>query len=125
MPATFGTYTGTNNDWDTFCYYAVNGAYSTAMLDGAAGGSPGPDRTDAEGYVGIPTVTNEGGIMDAVALLGSYDRTDAYTAAGGDYMEGNVIGPGDEVSFTLKLMIPEPCTGSFTDGAILIYGEAI
>lgn len=110
MPVEFNEQVG--SEWDTFCYYAVNGAYSTADLN----------RADDEGYVGIPSITNEGGILDSYALLGDYDYG---PYAGFDEMMGNVLGPGDEVSLTLKLMIPEPCTGSFGDGAILIYGEAI
>jgi len=100
--------------WDTFCYYAVNGAYSTADL--------GPNRIDAEGYAGIPTIRNNYGILDAAPLLGEYATTGCPTQA---EIAGNVLGPGDEVSLTLKLMIPEPCTGSFSDGQINIYGEAI
>lgn len=98
---------------DTFCYYASHGAYSTMGITGH----------DAEGYYEIPHVTNEGGILDAHALIGDYVYTDAVNSA--DDVEGNVLGPNDEVSLTLKLMIPEPCTGSFSDGHINIYGEAI
>jgi len=122
MPQDFGVIpTGfTTGDWDTFCYYAAHGAYSTADLT----------RADVEGYVGIPTIRNEFGILDSAALLGDYEYSDfpALCSSAATYLDalkGNVLSPGDEVSLTLKLMIPEPCTGSFSDGAINIYGEAI
>ena len=103
-----------DGDWsDTFCYYASHGAYSTNGITGH----------DAEGYYEIPHVTNEGGILDTHALIGNYHYKDAVTRA--DDVAGNVLGPDDEVSLTLKLMIPEPCTGSFSDGHINVYGEAI
>jgi hypothetical protein len=115
MPRTFAQ--RQENVWDTFCYHAVQGAYNTRRLAG---------RADAEGYVGIPKFRNEFGILDSYALLGdyAYDEEGWCPASFAD-LAGNVLSPGSDVSFTLKLMVPEPCTGMFSDGAIVIYGEAI
>jgi hypothetical protein len=95
---------------DAFRYYAVNGAYSTAM----------DPRRDAEGYVGI----NYG--------IGFNDPTPFYNNAeimqvlpNGPYFMANVLAPGAEMAMTFKLTLPEPCNGDFDTGSIYFWGEAI
>ena len=94
---------------DHLCYFATNGAYSTA-LDG---------RNDPEGYAPI--------------VYGDYFSTNLYNdaeiiqanRAGGGYWNANLLVPGSEMALTFKLGLPEPCVGTFTDGSIFFWGEAI
>ena len=94
---------------DHLCYFATNGAYSTA-LDG---------RNDPEGYAPI--------------VYGDYFSTNLYNdaeiiqanRAGGGYWNANLLVPGSEMALTFKLGLPEPCVGTFTDGSIYFWGEAI
>lgn len=106
---------------DPFCYYAVNGAYSTQT----------DLRNDAEGYVGVNHGTSFGNSL----LYGDF-----YGASNGDsegyeimqvpditgpYFPGNILNPGTEISITFRLRMPEPCMGNFDSGNIFIWGEAI
>ena len=106
---------------DPFCYYAVNGAYST-------GGGTIPDgRADAEGYVGI----NYGDTFNPLAFYGASNGDDTgyeimqVPDITGPYFPGNILNPGTDISITFRLALPEPCTGTFDSGSIYIWGEAI
>ena len=91
---------------DHLCYYAVNGAYSTA----------GEMRSDAEGYA--PIVYGDTFSRDFYNDAEIIGRSPFYSA-------GNVLSPGAEMSVTFKLGLPLPCNGDFSDGAIYFWGEAV
>jgi hypothetical protein len=98
---------------DHLCYFASNGAYDTQPFN--------DPRADAEGYVPIvygdtfsPDFYNDAEII-----------WDGLSPALGPYSPGNVLSPGAEIALTLKLGLPEPCVGDFTDGSIYFWGEAI
>jgi hypothetical protein len=96
---------------DNFCYFASNGAYTTA-------GSF--FRADNEGYVGIPYET--GDPDDRVQIISGP------TIAAGHFA-GNVLSPGADMSITFRLDLPVPCNGAFGtypgSGQIYFWGEAI
>lgn len=94
------------DNMDHLCYYAVNGAYSTA-------GNP---NADAEGY--RPIVYSQSFTTDF------YNDAEIIGMAPG-YSPGNVLSPGAEMSITFKLGLPEPCDGNFDTGQIYFWGEAI
>jgi hypothetical protein len=97
---------------DPFAYFATNGAYSTATQNVGI---------DAEGYAEIPHGNN---IRQAHEIIGE----DSYTApsdAGYAGDPGNVLSPGNEMSVTFRLFLPEPCNGDFDSGQIFFWGEAI
>ncbi|MFH1591784.1 MAG: hypothetical protein ABIB47_00240 [Candidatus Woesearchaeota archaeon] len=122
---TAGT-TGITDDIDSdhLCYYASNGAYTTG----------GASNADTEGYVPIvygdtfaryfyndaEVIRNPGVGATGDLLIGG-----ASDAAAINYHAGNLLSPGTEIAVTFKLGLPEPCVGSFSDGAIYFWGEAI
>ncbi len=104
---------------DPFCYYAVNGAYSTAA----------DLRSDAEGYVGINYAT---GFNNPNPFYGAangdntgYEIMQSNTMFGATYFAPNVLMPGADMSITFRLNLPEPCNGDFDSGRIDFWGEAI
>ncbi len=100
---------GFNDGDDHFCYYAVNGAYSTQN----------DPRSDAEGYA--PIVYG-----DAFSRDFYNDAEIIMSPLGGlFYSPGNVLSPGAEISLTFKLGLPLPCNGDFSDGSIYFWGEPI
>ena len=104
------------DQYDAFCYYATNGAYSTARDS---------TRRDIEGYVGIPYETGEE--SDRAPIISSTASADRIDLGGGskEYFNGNVLTPGADMSVTFRLFLPEPCNGAFSDGQIYFWGEAI
>ena len=109
--------TSTDNA-DHLCYYATNGAYSTA----------GASNADDEGYVPI--------VYGDVFTRDFYNDAEiirnAGTGASGDliinginYHAGNTLSPGAEIALNFKLGMPEPCVGDFSSGDIFFWGEAI
>ncbi len=97
------------DNMDHLCYFATNGAYSSAT----------DPRADTEGYVPIvysDTFTRDF-YNDAEVIRGE--------SAGGPYWRGNILSPGAEIAVTFKLGLPEPCVGNFADGDIYFWGEAI
>ena len=96
-------------DLDAFSYLATNGAHSSALTGQAA---------DAEGYDTIPDGIR---ITEAQRIIGG----ELYPGAPIELASGNVLSPGAEVSVTLKLTLPNPCNGDFTDGSIFFWGEAV
>ena len=107
---------GTEDEFDVFCYYATNGAYSTANDN---------IRRDIEGYLGIPYET--GSEDDRAPIISSDDSADYVDFGGGtkSYFAGNVLPPGDEIAITFRLTLPEPCNGDFSEGDIFFWGTAI
>lgn len=106
--------TGTDNA-DHICYFATNGAYSTA----------GAGNADTEGYKPI-VYSNEftrDFYNDAEIITESTPGT--LRIGGGFYHHGNVLTPGAEQALTFKLALPEPCIGDFSAGQIYFWGEAI
>ena len=99
----------TTNELDlgNFGYLATNGAHSS--FTGAA---------DAEGYRPIPNGVR---ITEADQVM----TGDDYLASAIDLASGNVLSPGAEMSVTLRLGLPNPCNGDFTDGSIFFWGEAV
>jgi len=92
-----------------FGYLATSGAHSSAFVNSVL---------DAEGYDKIPNgirITEAQEIIGGDQYLGDADVREA----------GNVLAPGAEVSVTLKLDLPVPCNGDFTDGRIFFWGEAV
>ena len=106
---------------DPLCYFATNGAYSTAndADNGALNG-----RRDAEGYVGISYDTSDDDNRDPI--ITSTSAADRVTLGGGkSFFAGNVLTPGADISITFRLLLPEPCNGAFSDGQLFFWGEAI
>jgi len=106
--------TGTDNA-DHLCYFATNGAYSTAS----------DPRSDAEDYVPIwysdeftRDFYNDAEIIREVGA-------GTLMIGPGTYHHGNVLSPGAEQAITFKLGLPEPCIGDFSSGQIYFWGEAI
>jgi hypothetical protein len=112
-----------------FRYYAVNGAYSTAMDQEDDNGAFGTDildpvtvrDVDDEGYVNIQygmgwsrSMYNEAEIIQASPINGG---ALGYAA--------NVLAPGAEMAITFRLDLPSPCNGDFDSGSIYFFGEAI
>ena len=95
-------------DLGAFSYLATNGAHSSETVNGV----------DAEGYDAIPEGTR---ITESQELIGG----DAYLGDGDLREAGNVLAPGAEASVTLRLTLPNPCNGDFTDGSIFFWGLAV
>ena len=103
------------NGVDSLCYYATNGAYSTAN---------DADRRDDEGYVGISYATSDDDNRDPI--ITSTSAADRVTlGTGKSFFAGNVLSPGADISITFRLLLPEPCNGAFSDGQLFFWGEAI
>ena len=109
---------------DNFDYYATHGAYDTKNVNG-----PGSLTPDAEGYMSIPLGDK---ITSAREIVGEQTFTETHTnqnnvCTGADALGylGNVLSPGDEMSMTFRLSVPEPCNGNFDTGDIFFWGEAI
>ena len=97
------------DDSDPFCYYAVNGAYSTRE----------DWDCDSEGYVGIRYGDHfDSTFYDHNEIIRSDDPLPIYYLA-------NILAPEAEMSITFRLNLPEPCNGDFTDGNIFFWAEAI
>ncbi|MBS3108775.1 hypothetical protein J4409_02790 [Candidatus Woesearchaeota archaeon] len=99
---------------DPLCYFATNGAYSSAN---------DADRRDDEGYLGIAYATSDDDNRDPI--ITSTDAADIITYGGVEYFAGNVLDVGSDLSVTFRVLIPEPCSGSFSEGSIWFWGEAI
>jgi len=102
-----------------FRYFATNGAYATQNDQHVNSGGAVTRNKDAEGYVNIEygnyfsrALYNDAEIIQSPAMDGLYYR-------------GNILSPGSEMSVTLKLALPLPCNGDFSDGKIFFWGEAI
>ena len=105
-------------DADHLCYYATNGAYSTAVASNA----------DAEGYVPIVygDVFSRDFYNDAEIIRNpGTGNTGTLKIDGLSYHAGNTLSPGSEIALNFKLGLPEPCTGDFSTGDIFFWGEAI
>jgi len=103
---------------DNIRYYATNGAYST--MDDLETDLINNDRNkDEEGYISIEyedasnDLHNNAEIMQVL-----WDRTNNLYLA-------NLLAPGAEMVLTLKLNVPEPCTGSFNRGGTIIWAETV
>jgi hypothetical protein len=92
---------------NNFAYFATNGAYDTF-------GNPG---ADAEGYDRIP--------YGDMASKGESIIGGVSYPANNPFIHGNILVPGSEMAVTLRLDLPEPCVGDFTDGQVFFWGEAI
>ena len=100
---------------DNLCYFATNGAYSTAN---------DVTRRDDEGYVGISYATSDDDNRDPI--ITSTDGLDVIALSLlKTYFAGNVLTPGADLSITFRLLLPEPCNGAFSDGQLFFWGEAI
>ena len=99
---------------DNLCYFATNGAYSTAG---------DTQRRDDEGYVGISYDTGDDDNRDPI--ISSMGLGDIITLGTKAYFAGNVLTPGADLSITFRLLLPEPCAGNFDTGSIFFWGEAI
>ena len=103
---------------DHICYYATNGAYSTA----------GASNADAEGYVPIVygDVFARDFYNDAEIIRNpGTGNSGLLDIDGVDYHAGNTLSPGAEIALNFKLGMPEPCVGDFSTGDIFFWGEAI
>ncbi len=95
---------------DNFAYLATNGAHSSAQTG---------QTVDPEGFDAIPHGIR---ITEAQRVIGG----ELYTApAPVQLNSGNVLSPGAEMSITLRLALPSPCNGDFTDGNVYFWGEAV
>jgi len=101
---------------DHVCYYATNGAYSTANGDGVG------DNADVEGY--RPIVYGDAFTRDFYNDA-EIISNDLLNINGILYDAGNVLSPGAEIAITFKLGLPEPCVGNFDSGDIFFWGEAV
>lgn len=107
-----------NKNADHLCYYATNGAYSTA----------GASNADVEGYVPIVygDVFSRDFYNDAEIIRNpGTDTSGTFDIDGLEYHAGNTLSPGAEIALNFKLGLPEPCTGDFSTGDIFFWGEAI
>ncbi|MFH1510529.1 MAG: hypothetical protein ABIF10_02465 [Candidatus Woesearchaeota archaeon] len=95
---------------DRVRYFAANGAYSTQSM------GCGLPVVDLEGYSLIPHGNK---LSRAKEIIGC----DMYNS--GSYNPGNILAPGAEIALTFRLSLPIPCTGSFSDGSIYFWGEAV
>ncbi len=105
-------------DADHLCYYASNGAYSTAAASNA----------DAEGYVPIVygDVFTRDFYNDAEIIRNAGTGNSGILKIDGlSYHAGNTLSPGAEIALNFKLGMPEPCVGDFSTGDIFFWGEAI
>ncbi len=96
-------------DLENFRYVATSGGRSSRFVN---------TGLDLEGYDAIPQgarITESQELIGGDAYLGDADLREA----------GNVLAPGAEVSVTLKLSLPNPCVGDFTDGNIFFWGLAV
>ena len=103
---------------DHLCYYATNGAYSTADASNA----------DVEGYVPIVygDAFSRNFYNDAEIIRNPGTGTSGILDIDGiEYHAGNVLSPGAEIAMNFKLGLPEPCVGNFNEGDIFFWGEAI
>ncbi len=108
---------------NNFRYYAVNGAYTTADDQEQDDDTYDPQtqrNLDPEGYVNIQygdhffrTMYDEAEILQAPAKVGS------------NYWAANLLSPGSKMAITFKLTLPEPCEGTFSQGDIYFWGEAV
>ena len=97
---------------ENFRYLATNGASSSRAANLAEG------ILDSEGYSSIPRGTR---ITESQEVIGGNSYAPDVTL-----MEaGNVLSPGAEMAVTLKLSLPNPCVGDFTDGNIFFWGLAV
>jgi len=97
---------------ENFKYYASNGAYNTCNND----------DIDAECYDSIPYYQTGAG----AAPNNNMDEIIEGTPSAYGYNAGNVLSPGAEISINFKLAVPVPCNGgSFSQGQIKIFGEAV
>lgn len=107
----------TESDFDALCYFASNGAFTTAN-DLA--------RRDIEGYVGIPYETGEESERaPIISGIGADTKIQIGSFTDKRYFAGNVLSPGADIALTFRLFLPEPCNGAFSDGQIYFWGEAI
>ena len=107
---------GGTDDHDHLCYYATNGAYSTANSEGVQ------DYADAEAY--RPIVYSDAftrNFYNDAEIIAN----DLLVINGIDYDAVNVLTPGAELAITFKLGLPEPCVGDFSEGDIYFWGEAV
>lgn len=105
-----------NTNADHICYFASNGAYTTATSLNA----------DAEGY--RPIVYSNSFTRDFyndAEIIGGTGPEGTITLGGVSYWAGNVLSPGSEIALTFKLGLPEPCVGNFDSGQLFFWGEAI
>jgi hypothetical protein len=93
-----------------FDYYAVTGPWSTEEHDG---------RSDFEGYIPI----GYGDRFDSTFYFVNDIILNPILPGG--YSPGNLLGEGAEMSVTLRLEMPEPCNGDFSEGAIFFWAEAV
>jgi len=94
---------------DNFRYLATSGGRSSRFVN---------PTLDTEGYDAIPRGIR---ITEAQEVIGG----DAYAGDADVREAGNVLAPGAEQSVTLKLSLPNPCVGDFTDGQIYFWGLAV
>ena len=113
-----GTLGLTDHNADHLCYYATNGAYSTA----------GASNADVEGYVPIVygDAFSRNFYNDAEIIRNPGTGSSGLLDINGiDYHAGNTLTPGAEIALNFKLGLPEPCVGNFNEGDIFFWGEAI
>ena len=104
-----------DTDADHLCYYASNGAYSTAAASNA----------DNEGYVPIVygDVFSRDFYNDAEIIRNPGTGASGLLEIDGiNYHAGNTLSPGAEIALNFKLGLPEPCTGDFSTGDIFFWG---
>jgi hypothetical protein len=95
---------------DHLCYHATSGSYSTQ----------GDRRADAEGYV--PIYYGDRFTQD---LYNDAELIQQAPMGPAPYWMANLLTPGSEMSVTFKLGLPEPCVGSFSQGRLNFWAEAV
>jgi hypothetical protein len=90
-----------------FAYFATNGPADTFANPGA----------DSEGY---DRISYGDMISKSESIIGGVNYP-----ANSPFLHGNILLPGSEMAVTLRLDLPEPCVGDFTDGQVFFWGEAI
>ncbi|MFZ5955843.1 MAG: hypothetical protein ACOYT4_05460 [Nanoarchaeota archaeon] len=103
---------------ENFRYFAVNGNFST-IEDLSYDLANANRNMDDEGFMNIEKSTEfNSSFYDNAEVIQS-------TEMKGDYYNGNILQPNSEMKLTLKLNVPEPCSGNFDSGAVYVWAEVI
>jgi len=103
---------------DNIRYYATNEEYST--LDDLETDFVNHNRNkDVEGYVNIERA------LDFNNLHNNAEIIQADWMREHNLYQGNLISTGQEMALTLRIEVPDPCKGSFTEGGPMIWAETV
>ena len=102
---------------DFLCYRAITSANARHT------GNDFNRRDGGAGYVGIPYET--GNKDDRAPIISSSNFAHTISYGGVRYLRGNVLAPGDFMTITFRMMVPQPCIGDFNSGKLFFWAEPI